>query len=340
MSGRRGDPSKLTSVFFVRDCVMPSVKSSPAAKSILLWLATYANPDGTRIFMGSRKIAELTGYVRNTVIAAIKFWLATGILVLVKRGRRGSGHANEYRIALEKGELFTLSGQDKGSTIAPLDENKRVNPEPIKGQSAPMERVNLAHEKGQPLHPTEVPTKTTPTNPTEEEEEEPSRIDSSLAVTPRTAASGGQVEVLPAVGVVDAFDALRMPPFGSPAEQDLWTRIFESRNPGELLSQTLEKFFDEAKRRGVNLTGGDWYTLKRKIREYEFDRAWHKESIQERMSRESRESIAAFQQQYGAPLDPEKKEEIRSAIAESHETGRDVDKIMQERESAKRARLQ
>jgi hypothetical protein len=88
------------------------------------------------------------------------------------------------------------------------------------------------------------------------------------------------------------------------------------------------------------MTGGDWYTLKRKIREYEFDRAWHKESIQERMSRESRESIAAFQQQYGAPLDPEKKEEIRSALAESHETGRDVDEIMQERESAKRARLQ
>jgi hypothetical protein len=335
MSGRRGDPSKLTSVFYVRDCVMPSVKCSPAAKSILLWLATYANPDGTSIFMGSRKIAEVTGYDRNTVKAAIKFWLATGILVLVKRGMRGSGHANEYRIALEKGELFTLSGLDKGGASHPLGGEKRVNAETKKGESAPLERVNLPQEKGEPFPPTEVPTKTTPTNPTEEEEEAPSRIDRCMALTPRTAAaSPGQVEVLP-VGVLEAFDALRVPPFGSPAAQDLWARIFHSRNRSQLLSQTLETFFDEAKRRGLKLEG-DWYTLKRKISEWEFATRWPKESIQERMSRESRESIAEFTRQRTS-FDPEFIEDIESAITESRQTGRDVDEIREQRRIAKGA---
>ena len=141
---------KLTAMFYVRDTVLPIVSCSGAFKAILLYLSTFANADGTHIFLGSRKIAEVTGYARNTVKAAIQFWLDTEILVLVKKGTRGSGHANEYRIALEKGELFTLSGDRKGSTSNPMEHLERVNPQPEKGQ-----------RKGQPLTPTGVPEKNT-----------------------------------------------------------------------------------------------------------------------------------------------------------------------------------
>jgi len=143
---------KLTAMFYVRDTVLPVFDCSAAFKAILLYLSTFANPDGTHIFLGSRKIAEVTGYDRNTVKVAIRFWLRAEILVLVKQGTRGSGHANEYRIALEKGELFTLSGEDKGGASHPLEHlervNKRVNLDPEKGE-----------RKGEPVTPTGVPDK-------------------------------------------------------------------------------------------------------------------------------------------------------------------------------------
>jgi hypothetical protein len=141
---------KLTAMFYVRDTVLPVFDCSSAFKAILLYLSTFANPDGTHIFLGSRKIAEVTGYARNTVKAATRFWVDAGILVLVKQGTRGSGHASEYRIALEKGELFTLSAEGKGSAIDPLEHLERVNPDMEKGQ-------RKGQRKGQPLTPTGVP---------------------------------------------------------------------------------------------------------------------------------------------------------------------------------------
>jgi len=191
---------KLTALFFVRDSVLPYIRCSPAAKAILLYLASFANPDGTSIFMGSRKIAEVTGYDRNTVKAALRLWLEIGILVLVKQGRQGSGHANEYRIALEKGELFTLSMPEIGGTIHPFELGKRVS-----------ERVNSdlekgeqkGEQKGEPFTPTETPN--VPENKTEAAEEP----------APLTAAA--------ASGIRDAFRELGFEePFGDQRFQVNW----------------------------------------------------------------------------------------------------------------------
>jgi hypothetical protein len=311
------------------------VRFSSAQANILLALAGFADPNGSGIFASYEGLCALTRFSNGAVAGAVKYWRKVGVLTLVQRGG-GNGNANEYAVSVDA--LRALMSPLDGNLKSPPGGDFEQPKSPVDLAKSPVLTSQVSSFGGPSLHQVEttvLPIKPLEASTVEEEEEAPSRIDARLTVTSKaTSASPGQVEVLP-VGILDAFDALRVPPFGSPAAQDLWTRIFDSRNPGELLSQTLETFFDEAKRRDLKLKG-DWYTLKRKIREWELDIRWHKESIQERMSRESRESIAEFQRQY-TPIDPERAEEIASAIAESHETRRDVDEIMQERRSAKRA---
>jgi biotin operon repressor len=93
--------SKLTALFWVRDSYLPTIKAPPLYKAVLLLGASYANPDGSRIFQSSRGVATLLGCERSTVQDAFKFWREQGVLVLVQPGN-GRNHANEYRLNLER----------------------------------------------------------------------------------------------------------------------------------------------------------------------------------------------------------------------------------------------
>lgn len=72
--------SKLTCLFDVRD-YLPDVKCFFSYKAVLLYLASYANPDGTNIFQSARSIAAGLGCDRNTARDALRYWLDLGILV-------------------------------------------------------------------------------------------------------------------------------------------------------------------------------------------------------------------------------------------------------------------
>jgi len=150
--------SKLTALFFVRDNVLPYAKCPPSYRSILLLLASYANPDGTRVFQSSRSISALLGFDRNTVREAIKFWLRQDILILVEPGN-GRGHANEYAIRMEAEVFVQHSGEndglERGEPFTPL-ERERGELDTHKGVNFPRER---GEQRGEPFTPTESPIK-------------------------------------------------------------------------------------------------------------------------------------------------------------------------------------
>jgi hypothetical protein len=125
--------SKLTALFWVRDSYLPTIKAPPLHRAVLLLLASYANPDGSRIFQSSRGVATLLGCDRSTVQDALKFWRDSGVLILVKPGN-GRGHANEYRINLETECMALPFENENGVTETPFSRgngvegtNKRVD---------------------------------------------------------------------------------------------------------------------------------------------------------------------------------------------------------------------
>jgi hypothetical protein len=153
---RRRTRSVLTCFFFVRDRVLPAVKCPPSYKAVLLFLASFANPDGTSVFQSSRSIAGRLGYDRNTVRQAIHYWIEAKVLGLVRAGN-GRGHANEYRILLETAESFTPYSVKNGGTVHPFNE-KRGDLTTNKGANSPAE---TGEKTGEPITPTESPNKNT-----------------------------------------------------------------------------------------------------------------------------------------------------------------------------------
>jgi hypothetical protein len=111
------------------------------------------------------------------------------------------------------------------------------------------------------------------------------------------AAAAPLVEVLSPVyeEVEEAFVAIGRPPFDSRELQNLWGSFYATRND-DPLSHTMEKFFQEARRRKLNLIPL-WFTIKRALENKEVKDAIHPESIQERSLRKSLESLKRVQEE-------------------------------------------
>jgi len=141
--GPTGGAKPLTALFWMRDSYLPTIKAPPLYKAVLLLIASYANPDGTRIFQSSRGIASLLGCDRKTVQNALKFWRDQSVLVLTHSGN-GRNHANEYRI--------NLNQETNGGMDTPfLDANG--------GMDTPFEQINGGQNGGQNGGPTHPPPK-------------------------------------------------------------------------------------------------------------------------------------------------------------------------------------
>jgi hypothetical protein len=91
--------SKLTAYFYVRDRVLPNINCTAQDAAVLLMLAGYANPDGTKIYQSFGSLAKSTKLSPRSVVRSIAYWIHTGLLVRVKQGG-GRGSANEYRVVL------------------------------------------------------------------------------------------------------------------------------------------------------------------------------------------------------------------------------------------------
>jgi hypothetical protein len=89
-------PSPFTLMLAVRD----RSRAKGTARAVLMTLASYADPDGRRVFPSTTTIADKTGIARSTAIKALhELELANEI---ERVGRRGVGRYGviEYRITL------------------------------------------------------------------------------------------------------------------------------------------------------------------------------------------------------------------------------------------------
>jgi len=297
----------------------------PTEKSVAYTLADHDNHRGGGSWPSMSTVASEAGLEkRETASRITKRLVEKGILLPHKPVTTKQGKPTVYRFNYDLETCDSPVTPTCDSTCdlpfptcdsGPVENARPVTLEAQTCDSPVTQRVEGKRKKGK----------------TEEEGEEAARSsDLALAEIANASASAGKVEILPSFGMLAAFQAIGMKPFGSTAARNLWTHVWQSRNRVDLHSEILEAFFDEAKRRGLKLEP-KWYVLKHKIEECEIDRVWHKESIQERMSRKTQESLDEMFR------DPNFIEGIESAIAQSHRTGRDADEILREHRSAKRA---
>jgi hypothetical protein len=67
-------------------------------KAVAFALAKFANPDGTRVFPGQGKVADMARLHESNAHKHIKALLAAGMLIVVKRGGGRGGATNTYRL--------------------------------------------------------------------------------------------------------------------------------------------------------------------------------------------------------------------------------------------------
>jgi hypothetical protein len=105
------------------------MECSPVERNVLLLMAGFADPEGTKIIQSYDSISEVVGFSKSAVRVAVDFWLGSKILILVKPGG-GRGHAPEYAIDLTTIQNFI---SDKGAVEKHLYGNGKVPPEATKG---------------------------------------------------------------------------------------------------------------------------------------------------------------------------------------------------------------
>jgi len=129
---------------------------------------------------------------------------------------------------------------------------------------------------------------------TQEEGEEGRSVALAPAPTPA-------VEVLSATSeITTAFDSLGdgLQPFGPWELQNLWASHFHTR-PQEALSDTLERFFVDAKKRRWKIPT-KWTEIKRAVEKMEAHNAIHIDSIQERHKKHAHKEFLELQERAAA----------------------------------------
>jgi hypothetical protein len=71
----------------------------PQRKAVAFALSSFANPDGTRVFPGQGKVADMANLHETNARKHIKALVAAGMLIVVKRGGGRGGATNSYRLA-------------------------------------------------------------------------------------------------------------------------------------------------------------------------------------------------------------------------------------------------
>lgn len=119
----------------VRRLILP-----PTVKLVALVLATYADPNGTRVRPGQDVVAAVTGCTERTVQRQFRLLTEMNLIELVRRGggRGGKGKASEYRLTIPVDLLDRfpmLSPGDRGPIGLPVDNSESPDTQ-VSGQSA------------------------------------------------------------------------------------------------------------------------------------------------------------------------------------------------------------
>jgi hypothetical protein len=112
-------------IFAVRDFCDAFAGATPDQKQVLIYLALFADPDGSNIRPGFARLNAL-GLHRRYIGPAIRFWIDLRVLILTRPGTPGrGGRAAEYRIDVQRLVEFS-------STVEPISEDNSVpTSEPI-----------------------------------------------------------------------------------------------------------------------------------------------------------------------------------------------------------------
>lgn len=121
-----------------------------AEHRVLTTMASYADPDGTNVFVSLKRLADDCGMTKETVITARESLEAKGLLQCVYRGGRGRGNSSRYRVLNVPKAL--LPGDKKVGSTDPLTDHKRSDREREKVGSDGKKR------SAEPTRPTPVPT--------------------------------------------------------------------------------------------------------------------------------------------------------------------------------------
>lgn len=82
--------------------VFRRVIAEPSVKSVGLYAASYADPDGTNIFPGNARIANITGFSDRSVREAFRIIRDFGLMHRCSKGAAAGrrGMADEYRLTI------------------------------------------------------------------------------------------------------------------------------------------------------------------------------------------------------------------------------------------------
>jgi hypothetical protein len=127
---------KLTALFTVRRWLRET-PCTAAQASVLFAMASFAQPDGTRIHPGVDDLAELTKLDRKTVIAALKVWRAAGTITRTKNGNRRMRQADEHKINLDWEPSKVAPDHFYKSGPKSLMQSSKVESNPPKVESNP-----------------------------------------------------------------------------------------------------------------------------------------------------------------------------------------------------------
>lgn len=90
-----------------------------SVKYLALMLATYADPDGSRVHPGVERLALVMGVTDRTVKRSLSSLRDFGLLEKVRHGNRHAGLADEYRLTIPVGlpELSMLDPDESSRQV-------------------------------------------------------------------------------------------------------------------------------------------------------------------------------------------------------------------------------
>jgi hypothetical protein len=222
-------------IFAVRDFCDAFPAASPDQKQVLIYLALFADPDGSNIRPGFARLNAL-GLHRRYIGPAIRFWIDLRVLILTRPGTPGrGGRAAEYRIDVQRLVEF-------GSTVEPISEDNSVPTsepisEPISVPDSPIsvpKRPDIGSNVGTAQEQYNGNSKITGA---EEEESSPNGS--------------------PSAATLAAFELLDdNQPFGSLAFQAIWTHICEQRKDAldvDNLPEVMEECLQICQHEGIKV---------------------------------------------------------------------------------------
>lgn len=127
--------------------VIRRARLTPTVKLVGLTIATYADPDGRRVYPGLARLVYQCGIGYSTARRALADLKSGGLLELVRRGNRRRRQADEYRLILA-GDLL-----DRVDVPSPEDERtciEKINREVTGSGRVRQRRLTLTERSAKP----------------------------------------------------------------------------------------------------------------------------------------------------------------------------------------------